>query len=48
MTYTIYNIYITDIQYIIYCTKYHYDIDIIIEYIRYRNVIIIALAMTYK
>jgi hypothetical protein len=27
---------------------YHYGIDIIIEYIRYRNVIIIALAMTYK
>jgi hypothetical protein len=32
----------------LYCTKYNYGIDIIIEYIRYRNVIIIALAMTYK
>ena len=35
------------IQYIIYCTKYHYEIDIIIKYTRYRKVMIITLAMSW-
>jgi hypothetical protein len=33
---------------IISCTTCHYDIDIIIKYMRYQKVMIIALAMNYK
>jgi hypothetical protein len=48
MTYTISTLLTYNIQHIIYCSKYHYDIDIIIKYIRYRKVIMIALAMNCK
>ena len=37
-----------NIQYIIYCTKYHFDIDIIMNYILYRKLLIIALFISYK
>jgi hypothetical protein len=46
--YIAYTLLTYNIQYIISCTKYQYDIDNFIEYIRDRIVIIIVLGMNYK